>query len=188
VSPPLFIWRLPTAYIIQIFYFPYTVFVNVRVFIDASAQKLLRHIRDRLGFIVVITDHIECAESSFGGSPIRCDVDNVLHLQVIEQKTEHRTVMSFSEIPLEPITVEPLYTGLALINTVEETHRAILGEQFDGFVVKAHIDIVTIDEMEATDCMNIFDYAQFMVQSFDFLLQSFHCICCHCFTPYPLYS
>jgi hypothetical protein len=70
---------------------------------------------------------------------------------MIEQETVDRSGPAAGEEILEPGLVEPRGAGLATVDTGEEDHLAVLGEQVHHLVIHADVDIIAIGVMELAD-------------------------------------
>lgn len=83
----------------------------------------------------------EGPETSFGGKAIRGDVDDVLHLGVVEEKTVDGAVAALDEAGCEAVDVETFYALLFAVAAADEFNKCfrVVGVEVYYFFVETFV-------------------------------------------------
>ena len=110
-------------------------------------------------------------EPGVRSAAIRGDIDDVLHLRMIEQETVDGTVVIAGEVLAKTLTVQSTRARLAPKDAAHEAHFRILREQIDRFVVQALIDEISVRVLQSSDCVHVLEHADALHQCLDLFLQ-----------------
>jgi len=102
---------------------------------------------------------------------IRRNVDDVLVLRMIQQKSVYRFVLPAGEVLAEPFYVKAARTVPALENSAHEPDLAIVGKQIDYFLVQTLVKIVAVAVLQLPDSLFVLKDSELQGQLIDFFLK-----------------
>ena len=120
-GPSLFILRLPGQVVVQHLDLPDAVFFHIGIFVNSAFPELVRY-GCRLLFAFVYSAHQETAETALRGPAVRCDIHDILHMEMIRQNAVCRPVDS------EAVSEKPLNTLFPFEDTVQKMELAVPGK------------------------------------------------------------
>ena len=81
---------------------------------------------------------------------------------MVEQESEHRSVLSSDEMISEMPAIKPVHAFFASIDPAQEVHFTVIGKQSDCFVVKAFVDVVPVLMLKTPHRMSILEDSNFL--------------------------
>src|SRR5580658_9252551 len=108
--------------------------------------------------------HQEAAKTALRALAIRRHRNDVLHLEMVEQKAVHRAIHALSKEVLEPSAIEPAHARMTSIFAREEHHRAVLGEQLHHVLGAIEVDVVPIGPMQTANGVEVLELPDTMLQ------------------------
>ncbi len=160
MCPTLVVYTVVQAVTVQLLNLPQSVFSHIPIFVNTALPPLLRQSCRRFGVAVVHPGLHQVPEAAERGPPIRRHIDDILQLQVIQQKSVHWTVVAAGEVLAEPLDVQATQASLALEHTAHEMHLAAGGEQIDDFLVEALVEVIPVGELQLADRVRILEHAE----------------------------
>ncbi len=107
------------------------------------------------------------AKTRQGGLPVRGHVDHVLHLRMIEDEAEYRSVLAVGEAIAESVAVHAARAGQPSEDTAEEVDLTLLVVAGDGLVVHALVDEVAVEMVQAADGVHVFQGSEPLLQTLE---------------------
>src|SRR5208283_4662876 len=155
MCPTLVVQAVINGAVIEDLNLPDAVLPYEFILVDASFPPLRRHAGSK-GWLAFVTAGLhEAAKAAAGRAAVRRDIDDVLQLQMVEQKPVHRSVVSGGEVFAKAIAVKAPKARLRLEDAAHEPYFALFREKVHDFVVKAFIEIVYIGMLEPADGMHV---------------------------------
>lgn len=67
----------------------------------------------------------------------------------------NRTIPAAGKVLAESLEIQSLQPRLPLINTAKENNLPIVVKEIDDLLVQAFVEVITVDVLQITDCLNI---------------------------------
>lgn len=125
MRPPLFEGRVPEGEVLQPEDLPHSILFDVFVLVYTTFPPLHQAARVCVFDAIVGTGRHHAPEATFGSGAFCVDVDNALHLWMIEKKPMHRTIASGYEGIREATDIESLNALLAIVSASEELNACV---------------------------------------------------------------
>src|SRR5215469_645899 len=161
--PPFREAAVPEGVVAQRLDLPHAALANVLVLVNATLPP---GALPPLGRLVQTCLH-QRAAAYLGRATVPGDVDDHLHLRMIEQPAVARAVVSLGEAFLEAPDVQAAHARLALVDPAEKPHLAVVGKQVDDLVVLRLVHEVAVRVLQAADVVNVLLDRQLVLELLD---------------------
>jgi hypothetical protein len=124
---------MPKWEVLQLPDLPHPVLFDILILVDTAFPPLDEAAGVGILDALVGSSTHQCTETPFGMVSIWCDVDNVLHLGVVEEEAVDGTVASLYEMTCESSNIESLHSLLFPVTASDELNEGI-------WIVRIEID------------------------------------------------